>query len=253
MEKLPDLKKFTWDKMPVYLGFFILFLAVALSGAAGFNRFFYRPAPEVFPQEPASYPVDVNRADVNQDWTVNLSDIIMVLGRWGAVGCSCREDVNQDGKVNLIDLKLILDFWDQSVCVPEGGVIPVIPNAPACCSGLSTIGCDKPDFLGECPPGCVGAMICAKCGDGQCGLVENYCNCPQDCQLSSQNPTNEEKEACLRQSPVGVNPEDKWHQFSNGCADYCGAGPVCTLELKTSCDCGPDMCWDRTNLTCLPN
>lgn len=73
------------------------------------------------------------------------------------------------------------DCVAQPACVSEGGSIPVIPNAPSCCANLSPIGCDRPDAGGNCQPGCVGATICAKCGDNTCGPGENKCNCPQDC------------------------------------------------------------------------
>jgi hypothetical protein len=66
-------------------------------------------------------------------------------------------------------------------CVGAGGSIPVVPNAPSCCPGLAPIGCDRPDAAGQCQGGCVGASVCAACGDGVCGPGENVCNCPADC------------------------------------------------------------------------
>ena len=66
-------------------------------------------------------------------------------------------------------------------CAAEGTSVPVIPNAPACCEGLEPIGCDRP-IEGGCPPDpCVGAVVCADCGDNDCGPGENACNCPGDC------------------------------------------------------------------------
>lgn len=66
-------------------------------------------------------------------------------------------------------------------CVPAGGSVPVIPNAPFCCPGLQLIGCERPGADGTCPAGCEGASICAACGDGVCGPGENPCNCFADC------------------------------------------------------------------------
>ena len=38
------------------------------------------------------------------------------------------------------------------------------------------------DSNGQCSwPMCY-CYICTKCGDGKCGLGENKCNCPEDCQ-----------------------------------------------------------------------
>ncbi len=64
-------------------------------------------------------------------------------------------------------------------CVEEGGSIPVVPDAPECCPGLEAVGCARP-VEGVCEP-CVGAVVCVRCGDGQCGEGENVCNCPDDC------------------------------------------------------------------------
>ncbi|MBW3012451.1 hypothetical protein KY311_04650, partial [Candidatus Woesearchaeota archaeon] len=66
-------------------------------------------------------------------------------------------------------------------CIKEGGTRAVSPEAPPCCSGLTAIGCEKPDERGECTEACVGATFCTKCGDQVCGAGENKCNCPSDC------------------------------------------------------------------------
>ncbi|MEA3343531.1 MAG: hypothetical protein U9Q92_05160 [archaeon] len=69
-----------------------------------------------------------------------------------------------------------------SKCAGEGESVPVVLGAPECCEGLTKIGCEKPDNNGICPTEpCVGASICAKCGNGVCGNGENKCNCPEDC------------------------------------------------------------------------
>jgi hypothetical protein len=49
---------------------------------------------------------------------------------------------------------------------------------------LNLIGCAPPaaETGGECRPGCVGASVCARCGNGECGPGENECNCPDDCE-----------------------------------------------------------------------
>ena len=66
-------------------------------------------------------------------------------------------------------------------CGQEGEVIPVYPGYQ-CCPGLEAISPNKPDANGNCPYPLLGASICVKdCGDGQCTLGENKCNCPEDC------------------------------------------------------------------------
>jgi len=72
-------------------------------------------------------------------------------------------------------------------CVPEGESYPVYPENK-CCEGLTPISPVSPDANGLCPPRPypIGAMICARCGNGTCGPGENVCNCPEDCGPSSK-------------------------------------------------------------------
>lgn len=71
--------------------------------------------------------------------------------------------------------------WNcEAECVKEGDFVPVIPDAPECCEGLLKLPCDYPDENGDCQF-CLGASVCAKCGDNFCGSGENLCNCPEDC------------------------------------------------------------------------
>lgn len=57
----------------------------------------------------------------------------------------------------------------------------------SCCDGLRPIS----DMN---PPVCIsslhGSFICARCGNGTCGLGENYCNCNTDCSVPTLTPTN---------------------------------------------------------------
>jgi hypothetical protein len=67
-------------------------------------------------------------------------------------------------------------------CTPEGQTMTVYPGYE-CCPGLEAISPNKPDANGDCPEyPLLGASVCVKdCGDGQCTLGENKCNCPEDC------------------------------------------------------------------------
>lgn len=67
------------------------------------------------------------------------------------------------------------------VCIGAGQPVASTPGAPACCAGLTAIGCDQPAADGTCSAKCLGASICAACGNGRCGNGENSCNCPADC------------------------------------------------------------------------
>jgi len=48
-------------------------------------------------------------ADVNVDWTVDVLDLLGVLGAWGE--SDVPEDVNGDGVVDVLDLLAILEAW----------------------------------------------------------------------------------------------------------------------------------------------
>jgi hypothetical protein len=66
-------------------------------------------------------------------------------------------------------------------CVKEGETMPIYPGF-SCCGSLIAIPTNKPDKDGLCAKEpLLGASICAKCGDADCGLGENFCNCQIDC------------------------------------------------------------------------
>jgi len=81
-------------------------------------------------------------------------------------------------------------------CIPEGESGPVIPDGPECCEGLTAISCDQPDQYGECSEPCSGAFYCTYCGNGICGLGENKCNCPEDCEEDEHLTINAYKVVC---------------------------------------------------------
>ena len=82
------------------------------------------------------------------------------------------------------------------VCGGEGETVVVYPGYK-CCSGLEAISTAHPDGNGNCPDYIpLGASMCVKdCGDGQCTLGENKCNCPEDCK-----PTT----SCVEEGGVGI-------------------------------------------------
>jgi hypothetical protein len=119
--------------------------------------------------------------------------------------------------------------WECTVpCVAEGGSVAVIPNAPACCAGLGKVPCDAPDAEGQCQS-CDGASVCVACGDGQCGLGENPCNCPADC-------TNLPVDLC---GLAGGQCVDVCNE--GGLAEYvvddagCKEGAVCCVPQENAC------------------
>jgi len=140
-------------------------------------------------------------------------------------------------------------------CGQEGETVPVYPGYK-CCPGLEPISTAHPDGNGNCPDYIpLGASMCVKdCGDGQCTLGENKCNCAEDC-----GPTS-----CIKEGEVGVEANNDFccsglESIGNAqpepenlglcrlamgrfvCVKDCGDGQ-CTLgENKCNCpeDCGP--------------
>jgi len=71
-------------------------------------------------------------------------------------------------------------FYFFIFCVHEGEMSMTFHWPYRCCFGLEPISCaffkDSKCLI----PNCF-CEVCAKCGNGTCGLGENKCNCPQDC------------------------------------------------------------------------
>jgi hypothetical protein len=129
----------------------------------------------------------------------------------------------------------------QTGCVAEGDVIPVIPDAPECCDGLTRIGCESLTADGQCmpvPPGCGG--ICTRCGDGQCGHGENQCNCAADCEQAPEcQPGEEVPHVCPdgQMVPWCTCENGQWACIispENGCRDSScddGTQPMCPMAM----------------------
>jgi len=81
-------------------------------------------------------------------------------------------------------------------CTIEGETFAAYPGEGVCCEGLTAIGgCGPVD--GECGEGCSGGVVCTNCGNGECGLGENICNCPDDCENETDSEMNETFECTL--------------------------------------------------------
>lgn len=53
-------------------------------------------------------------ADINNDGQVNVTDLLAVIGAWGACPAppaSCTADINTDGQVNVTDLLAVIGAW----------------------------------------------------------------------------------------------------------------------------------------------
>ena len=65
-------------------------------------------------------------------------------------------------------------------CWGEGEMFSLLDPAQVCCPGLVTIQASEPMPGGLCMF-LSDVAVCTYCGDGDCGLGENICNCPADC------------------------------------------------------------------------
>ncbi|MCH7546894.1 MAG: hypothetical protein IID30_10895, partial [Planctomycetes bacterium] len=50
-------------------------------------------------------------ADITGDGTVNVTDLLSLLGAWGSCPAPCPPDINADGTVNVTDLLDLLGAW----------------------------------------------------------------------------------------------------------------------------------------------
>ena len=116
-----------------------------------------------------------------------------------------------------------------------------------CCGELTLLAISEAVFLDECAPlDCGIYFMCTACGDGECGVGENFCTCPADC-----------KDSCVQQDGVMMgdtgccegNPFVKALKLGGeGCDLYvcalCGDGECGYGETADNCpaDCGDSDC-----------
>ncbi len=67
-----------------------------------------------------------------------------------------------------------------AICVNEGELFDV-RFGDYCCEGLNRIALTELQEETCEPTGPPSSFVCANCGNGECGISENNCNCPQDC------------------------------------------------------------------------
>jgi hypothetical protein len=81
------------------------------------------------------------------------------------------------------------DTGEPVECTPEGGELWGKSESAYCCEGLVQTQQDPYDCdAGEDVAGPDG-LLCVACGDGACGLMETWCNCPDDCDEGEVGPT----------------------------------------------------------------
>lgn len=83
-------------------------------------------------------------------------------------------------------------------CIAEGEELYTKSIEDHCCSGLVAVATDQPsdEYWSESyPPGCgpgptpPDVKLCVSCGDDSCGVAENFCNCPADCDDGEIGPS----------------------------------------------------------------
>ncbi|MCI0365821.1 MAG: hypothetical protein L0Y44_14400 [Phycisphaerales bacterium] len=55
-------------------------------------------------------PIDPCPADISGDGIINVADLLLVIGSWGA-GAGSPADINDDGVVNVVDLLAVISAW----------------------------------------------------------------------------------------------------------------------------------------------
>jgi beta propeller repeat protein len=133
---------------------------------------------------------------------------------------------------------------EEEYCVPEGGALPVIPDAPVCCNGLSVIDVRDPGIVG------VSGYCTNRCGDGLCNTsIESNYNCPIDCTVQVQA----EPEPCGDGICDLATEDSATCCVDCGCeaGNYCSEGacietptfaPISTIQVQMFSFCGDDIC-----------
>jgi len=89
--------------------------------------------------------------DLNDDNVVNVSDLLILLGAWGACP-GCDADLNNDGVVNVSDLLILLGAWGACPAALGGGDVEGACCIGETCSILTEADCEAANgtFGGEC-------------------------------------------------------------------------------------------------------
>ncbi len=124
-------------------------------------------------------------------------------------------------------------------CLPEGGMGAVVPNAPRCCPGLTSVG-NTVVNAGACQM-LVGGFTCIRMGDGVCGAPENICNSPDDCGMPAQCRAPAD---CLGQMwnirCLGHWTCDAASQCVEACGETCGDGRCNPADGEDASNCSTD-------------
>ena len=79
--------------------------------------------------------------DVNNDNTVNVTDLLAVIGAWGPCGNpnDCPPDINNDDSVDVTDLLAVIGAWGVCPCSPVGTWVNASPVTYTCAFGIINI------------------------------------------------------------------------------------------------------------------
>jgi subtilisin family serine protease len=117
-------------------------------------------------------------------------------------------------------------------CIKEGNT--GIEGEDECCEGLSEISnCSGDETMCGCGPG----FICTYCGNGECGLGENVCNCSADCE-PAETHLECVNQQCVKVQGAGI---DKCESNVDCLSAVCGNGVCDANENFENCsqDCYP--------------
>ena len=56
-------------------------------------------------------PLPPQPGDLNGDGTINVADILILIGNWGCLAEDCAGDINGDGITNISDLLILIGFF----------------------------------------------------------------------------------------------------------------------------------------------
>ena len=137
----------------------------------------------------------------------------------------------------------------------------------SCCDGLVNANCCWPNEPIGRPDSCpcqISCRSCVKCGDGICGIGENWCVCRSDCPKPEEIPCTEDNQCGQDSCQQGQNI---CHELSFTCMDGACLSPSEEIYVNYSCNayygdptypsnkcidsCSDDIChWPETRFWC---
>jgi hypothetical protein len=164
----------------------------------------------------------------------------------GETNSNCAKDcVCGDGRCDPIESDITCPQDCLLACRKEGEMTGM--GTPGCCQGLTPLSRLNVPYNDGCEAMTGSGSVCTRCGDGACGLGEDYCKCPKDCKkpecfadgVSFRGGSDDPSKYCC----PGLKALTQTASLNMSCGSY-SEHYTCTAAMCGDGTCGPgeDMC-----------